>query len=376
MAKKKRVASRSRSVSRSAGVSQSQLKRNLDRLDRDLVKALNERAKLVQRLARQLASEGASEDGRFASDDATYQQVSQLSKGPLDADALRAIFREIVSASRALVRPQRVAYLGPQYSYSYLATVERFGSSITLAPVGTIAAVFDEVNCGHVDYGVVPLENSTDGRVVDTLTMFAKLPVHICGEVQLRIHHCLMARCPRSEIQEVYSKPQAISQCREWLARHLPWVRTVEITSTAAAAQLAAGKQGAAAVASRVAAASYGLDVVAENIEDNKNNITRFAVIGGEPAARTGKDKTALMFEIPHQPGALADVMSVFKRAGLNLTWIESFPLLGSENEYLFFVELQGHESEAAVKRALTALERRTLRLVVLGSYAIAKPLD
>jgi len=289
---------------------------------------------------------------------------------------MRAVFREIASGCRSLVRPIRVAYLGPRFSYTYLATIERFGESTDLAPVATVAAVFEDLSRGHAQYGVVPLENSTDGRVIDTLDMFARLPLRICGEVQLRIHHNLLAKCPRSEIQEVYSKPQALSQCRDWLSKHLPWARAVEMTSTAAAAQLAVGKPGAAAVASTLAASNYGLDVVAANIEDNKNNITRFAVIGGEAAPRTGNDKTALMFEILHKPGALADVMAVFKRGRLNLTWIESFPPPGSQNEYLFFVELEGHQNEARVQRALTAVGRRAVRLEVLGSYARSLPLD
>jgi len=201
-------------------------------------------------------------------------------------------------------------------------------------------------------------------------------PLRICGEVQLKIHHNLLSCSAREDIKEVYSKPQALSQCRDWLAKHLPAARTVEMASTAAAAQLAAGKPGAAAVASRLAGVNYGLDIVCENIEDNKNNVTRFAIIGGQAAPRTGHDKTAIMFEIPHSVGSLADVMGVFKRSRLNLTWIESFPLPGSKSEYLFFVETQGHESDTKVKRALAALERRTVRLNVLGSYATSEPLD
>src|SRR6185436_17075972 len=205
--------------------------------------------------------------------------------------SLRSIFREICSASRALVKVVRVVYLGPKYSYSYQATVEHFGESCELSPVATIAAVFEELTRGQADYGVVPLENSTDGRVADTMEMFARVPMKICGEVQLRIRHNLLAKCPRDQIQEVYSKPQALSQCRDWIAKHLPWARPVEMTSTAAAAQVAASKPGAAAVASIPAAAAYGLDVLASDIEDNKNNITRFAVIGGEQPPRTGNDK-------------------------------------------------------------------------------------
>jgi chorismate mutase/prephenate dehydratase len=352
-----------------------QVQRQLDRLDRELVKTLAERAKLVKQLHKLRDKEDVLPQG-VDDQQRVLDAVAEWNKGPLSAPSVRAVFREIVSGCRALLRPVRVAYLGPMYSYTYLATIERFGESVELVPVATISAVFEELSRKHADYGVVPLENSTDGRVVDTLGMFARLPLRICGEVQLRIHHNLLARCPRDEIKEVYSKPQALSQCRDWLAKHLPWARAVEMTSTAAAARLAAEKQGAAAVASTLAASNYGLDVVAASIEDNDNNITRFAVIGGEAAPRSKRDKTALMFEIPHQPGALADVMGVFKRGKLNLTWIESFPMASNENEYLFFVELEGHQTEAKVQRALESLKRRTERLEVLGSYAKSDPID
>jgi chorismate mutase/prephenate dehydratase len=250
-----------------------------------------------------------------------------------------------------------------------VATLERFGSSAEMVPVGSIAAVFEEVNRGHAEFGVVPVENSTDGRVADTLDMFTRLRVRICGEVQLRIHHNLLGRCPRSEVVEVYSKPQALSQCRHWLSRHLPSARTIEITSTSTAAQLAQDKPGAAAIASVQAGVHYGLNVLAENIEDNQGNVTRFAVIGDESAERTGHDKMAAMFEVEHRPGALADSMNIFKRNRLNLTWIESFPIARPAGGYLFFVELDGHETDSRVRKALAALEKKTLRLEILGSY-------
>jgi chorismate mutase/prephenate dehydratase len=371
MAKKKPVPKTSRP--RSKPSSPAQLHRALERLDRELVKGLNDRAKLVRQLADLTDSTTSNRD---SIDGDTLERVVDASKGPLTDETMRAVFREVISGAHALIRPIRVAYLGPQYSYSHLATTSRFGSSADLAAVSTIAAVFEELNRGHADYGVVPLENSTDGRVADTLGMFARHPLRICGEVQLRIHHNLLSLSPREEIQEVCSKPQALSQCRDWLAKHLPQARTVEMASTAAAAQLAAGKPGMAAVASRLAAVNYGLDVVCANIEDNKNNVTRFAIIGGQAGPRTGHDKTAIMFEIPHNSGSLADVMGVFKRARLNMTWIESFPLPGSKNEYLFFVESLGHENDAKFKKALAALESRTVRLSVLGSYATSEPLD
>lgn len=352
--------------------SAAQLKKAVHRLDKEIVKLLNDRAAAIQQLGAMQAYEVANS---FVGGE-VISKATSASKGPLADAALGAIFREVESGCRALVKPTRVAFLGPKFSYSYLATIERFGESVDLIPVATIAAVFEELNRDHVDYGVVPLENSTDGRVVDTLGMFARMPIRICGEVQLRIRHNLLAKCPRDKIREVHSKPQALSQCRDWLALHLPRAQAVETTSTASAAQLAAKKAGVAAVAGRHAASVYGLDVVAEDIQDNRNNVTRFAIIGGDAAPPTSHDKTAIMFEIPHEPGSLANAMAIFQRAGLNMTWIESFPLVGADSEYLFFIEFEGHRNDAAARKALASLQRKTVRLEVLGSYATSAPLD
>ncbi len=214
------------------------------------------------------------------------------------------MFRELLSGTRQLLRGDRVCYLGPELSYSHLAAVQQFGASVEMIPVATISTVFDAINRQQAEFGLVPLENSTDGRVTDTLDMFARLPVSICGEVQLYIHHHLLGKCRRSEVRTVYSKPQALSQCRTWLARHLPDARVQETTSTTAAARLAVDEPGAAAIASRQAGVFYGLDFLAESIQDNPNNVTRFAVIGEAAPPRSGNDKTAVMFELPHQPGA------------------------------------------------------------------------
>jgi len=352
-----------------------ELRRKVDKLSRDLVKQLNEHARLSEKLSRLLHEEGEPLYD-VETEHQTLRQVAGSTRGPLSERCIRAVFRELLSGSRALLKPLRVAYLGPTYSYSHLAAIERFGTSAELVPVATIPAVFEELNRAHVDFGVVPIENSTDGRVVDTLGMFTRLSARICGEVQLRIHHHLLGKCERGEIKEVYSKPQALSQCRDWLSKHLPLARTVEMTSTSAAAQLAAEKYGAAAIASMQAAVSYGLNVIAESIEDNKNNVTRFAVISDHEGRRTGRDKTAVMFELGHTPGTLADAMSIFKRNRLNLTWIESFPMPGTKNEYLFFVEMEGHQNDTKVKRALSSLERRTVRLEILGSYAMAESVE
>ncbi len=357
---------------KSASSDAAKIEKAIEKLDRELVKLSNERAKLYQSL------DGAERIRMFDLDkeSRSIEKLVDANRGPLDSQCVRAVLRELNSGSRALVALQRVAYLGPQYSYSYLAACERFGTSVEIVPVSTIKAVFEEVQDGQSDFGIVPIENSTDGRIVDTLGMFAQMPVRICGEVEFPIHHYLLGKGSRGDIREVYSKPQALSQCREWISHHLPSAKVVESSSTTAAAEAAGKSKVVAAIASREAGIQYGLDVLAANIEDNKNNVTRFAIIGNQSPSRTGHDKTSIMFELAHKPGALADAMSIFKRNRLNLTWIESFPMSGLKNEYLFFVELEGFESEMKVKRTLAALEKKTVRLVVLGSYAKSRAAD
>ena len=342
------------------------------RLDLELLSAIQRRAKLSQKLARSTKRSGA---GKFFPDlEEALQTVLARSRGPLPRRSVRAIFREVVGGCRSLIRQMRIAVLGPLYSYSHLAALERFGQSVEFVPVGSIAAVFEEVNRGHSEFGLVPVENSTDGRIADTLDMFTRLPVRISGQVEMEIHHTLLGKCSRGEITEVYSRPQALSQCRNWLARHLPNARSIEVTSTSTAAQLAKEKPGAAAVASLQAGVHYALDVLAEKIEDNLGNTTRFAVIGGQTCDPTGNDRTAVLFQVEHRPGALAEAMNIFKRSRVNLTWIESFPIPGSKRAYLFFVEMEGHQTDAQVERAVSALEGKALRLEILGSFPATEP--
>ncbi len=344
------------------------IQRELRRLDKQILELINRRAELTTQWIQQ-SENPRREIYNFEADAALYQALAEQNRGPLPVAAVRGVFRQILSAARYAVRIVRVAYLGPQYSFTHLAAVERFGESADLIPVSTIAAVFEEVNRGHAEFGVVPIENSTDGRIVDTLDMLTRLPLKICGEIQLAIHHNLLARCPREEISEIYSKPQALSQCRDWLARNMPHARLVEVTSTSTAAQLARDKPGAAAIASRQAAVEYGLQIVVEDVQDNKNNVTRFAIIGHEQPPATGNDRTSLLLQVPHQPGALADALAVFKKNKVNLTWIESFPLRGAETGYLFFLDFEGHMSEPRIARTLKQLEAQAVRMVVLGSY-------
>ncbi|MGD0901246.1 MAG: prephenate dehydratase [Thermoguttaceae bacterium] len=342
-----------------------ELTARIGEIDAQLLALIQERAQLVVKAAE------ASGPAAFVSglDEQSLAKLLEKAGGPLPRRCLRAVFRELTSGCRWLVQPTRVAFLGPLYSYSHLAAVHRFGRSVEFVPVGTIPAVFEEVNRGHSDFGLVPVENSTDGRIADTLDMFTRLPVRICGEVQLQIHHTLLGKCPRTEVQEIYSKPQALSQCRNWLAKHLPAARPIEVTSTSTAAQLAAEKPGAAAIASLQAGIEYGLGVLAENIEDNPGNTTRFAVIGDILPERTGDDRTAILFQMEHRPGTLADAMNIFKRNKLNLTWIESFPVPHSHRAYLFFAEMEAHQTDRRFCRAMEMLRRKALRLEILGSF-------
>jgi chorismate mutase/prephenate dehydratase len=349
------------------------LRTQIDKLDHHILDLVNKRAGLAAEIGR-LKNEQSAEVFSPAREEEVLQNVLESNKGPLDAATIRALFREIISGSRALQKVLKVAYLGPEYSFSHLAAVERFGQSIEYMKVGSIAAVFEEVNRSHADFGVVPLENSSNGSVADTLDMFMRLPqLIICAEVRLRIHHNLLANCEHQKISRVYSHPQALSQCRIWLSKNVPHALLKEVSSTAVAADLAQKEPGAAAVASRQAAVSYGLRVLFENIEDSPYNETRFAVIGHQKCGKTGDDKTAVMFRIPHNPGSLVEALDVFRTMKINLTWIESFPAKAPKPEYVFFVDFEGHSEDAKVTKALKALQDRCQEVTVLGSFPAAE---
>jgi chorismate mutase/prephenate dehydratase len=346
----------------------------ISQLDHELVRLLQERAKLALEAFKHRAAPGPVLLPATL-DEESLKRLVASSGGPLPHHSLRAVLREVQSGCRSLIHQPRITFLGPLYSFSHLAAIQHFGQSVEFVPVGTIAAVFEEVHRKQSDFGLVPVENSTDGRVADTLEMFARMRVRICGEIELRIHHTLLGKCARTEVREVYSKPQALSQCRNWLAKHLPAARSIEVTSTSTAARLAGEKAGAAAIASQQAGIHYGLEVLADKIEDNPSNTTRFAVIGDQSPARTGNDQTAMLFQVEHRPGALADAMVVFKRGKLNLTWIESFPTPGARG-YLFFVQMEGHQTDAHLRRAVATLEKKTLRLEILGSFPATAPVE
>lgn len=349
----------------------------IDQIDLQILDLINQRRAAVQhlcgdggsRLVGRIAEAAARIDGVLnaitrAEDPAADHSITNASKA--------ALLRHVSSICLQSIHQLQAIYLGPQHSYSHLAAIKYFGDATTLTPVASIPAVFDAVAREDALCGIVPIENSTDGRVVDTLGMFVRADMQICGEVLLPIHHSLLSTTARDQITEVHSKPQALSQCRGWLAKQLPNARLVEISSTAAAAKLASEQKGVAAVASLAAGREYGLDVIATSIEDNANNVTRFAVLGAERPAPTGNDKTAILFQVSHEPGALANAMTIFKEQNLNLTWIESFPAPETTNEYMFFIELTGHRDTTEVQVAIEQLQQLAQRLTILGSYPIA----
>lgn len=348
------------------------LRNQIDKLDQHILKLINERAKLAVEIG-EVKKDQATDIFSPAREEEVIHNVLSSNIGPLDPLTIRAIYREIMSGSRAIQRMLKIAYLGGEYSFSHLAVLEKFGQSFESLRVNSIAAVFEEVNCKHADIGVVPLENSTDGRVADTLEMFIRLPhIRICSEIRLRVHHHLLANCDQPEIRRIYSKGNALSQCRNWLSKNVPHATQHEVASTADAARLAQSEPGAAAVASRQAAVRYGLRLLFENIEDSPHNETRFAVIGSQAVAKTGNDKTALMFKVTHKPGSLVDALSLFKQNKINLTWIESFPARTQKMEYIFFVDFEGHIDDPRVSKCLRALQAQCEMLTVLGSFPAA----
>ena len=296
-----------------------------------------------------------------------------LNGGPLSADAVRAIWREILSASLALEHPLPVAYLGPPATFTHQAAVRRFGSSARFMPVRSIVEIFDEVERGRAQYGVVPVENSTEGAVNVTLDRLIDADAVIVGEVTLDIaQHLLSRAADLGEVKIVCSHPQALAQCRGWLNAHLPDVRAEEMSSTTASAERAKEDSTVAAIASEMAARLYDLPILRERIEDNAANSTRFLVIGRRPAPPTGRDKTSILFSMKNEPGVLYSILAPFAQRRLNLTKIESRPTKRRPWEYVNFVDFEGHRDTEVVRAVLAEVKERCQFLKVLGSYPAA----
>ena len=368
----------------------SQLRSQLVEADKALLDALNKKIELERKYFElNCGQEKTVTDAknplalgsRYTDWNLDHQRIESMAlcarrqSGGASENCVRAVFREALGDVRASVHPTRVAYLGPEFSFTHLAALKYFGTGVELIPVSSIAGIFEQAQSGECDFGVVPIENSTDGRIVDTLDMFTKTKIKISGESIIPICHCLIGNLPRSSIKTVYSKAQALSQCRNWLAKCLSGAELVACNSTTQAVELAlaGADKGVAAIASMEAAKAYEVDVLVENIADNPDNRTRFVVLSKNSYDRKGNDKTSIMFQLRHVAGALADALNIFKRNHLNLTWIESFPVHGTDNEYLFFAEMEGHFKDLKIRRAIDALGKRSLRLEILGSYPAAK---
>jgi chorismate mutase/prephenate dehydratase len=351
-----------------------ELRKRIDELDEKIVELLNERARIVVEIGKLKDKIGKP---IYAPDreKEIFARIAKLNKGPLPDKCLVAIWRELMSGSFVLERPLRIGYLGPDGSFSHTAAMLKFGQSVEYEPLADIRSIFDEVSRGHCDLGIVPVENTAGGGVIETLDALIDSDVKVCSEVLMAIHHNLLANCPLEKIEKIYSKPEVFAQCRNWLSATFKDAQTVAVASTAAAARTAAEELGAAAIGSVVAAELYGLKVVCENVEDITNNITRFLVIAREDARPTGEDKTAILFSTAHKAGALADVLDVFKKYNINLTNIESRPSKKREWEYYFFVDFVGHRTDEQVRKGLEDARKHCLQLSILGSFPRATEL-
>lgn len=345
-----------------------QLRSRIDEIDRRLVSLLNDRTKFVLEIGKIKHATG-SEIYAPDREEAVFRRVSERNSGPLTNDSLRAIYREIMSSALALEKPLIIAFLGPEATYSHMASVRKFGASVRYEPMPSIADVFTDVAKGRADYGVVPIENSTEGAVTHTYDMFVDSELKICAQILLPIRHNLMAVCRRNEIKKLYSISQVFAQCRQWLQVNMPHVELVEVSSSTRAAEIAKHEAKSGALASALAAEKYGLAIYDENIQDSSENVTRFLVIGRKSPARTGNDKTSIMFASQDRIGTLHDSLAAFKKHKINLTKIESRPSKKKAWEYYFFVDFTGHCDDPRVKKALSELAKHTMFVKILGSY-------
>ncbi len=360
------------------------LRREIDRIDRRLIKLLNERAGAVVEIGR--LKRGSNTPIYAPHREAeVLEKVLAANTGPLPDRTIEGVYRELMSGSFALEQPLRIGYLGPPGSQSHVAAVKQFGSSVEYDDLHEIAGVFTEVRRKHVNYGLVPIENSTGGGIAETLDAFTINAGHlsIYAEVQITIHHALLANCPPAEIRRVYSKPEVFQQCRGWLSQQLPRADLIPAASSSRAVQIAAEENAkaisighdptTAAIGTTLAGEMYGLKTLFPRIEDNPNNITRFLVLSREKAERTGDDKTSVMFTTEDKPGALVEVLGVFRAEGINLSHLDKRPS-GRENwTYTFFADAEGHRGDPGMKRALARVKAHCKEMVVLGSYPRSK---
>ena len=350
----------------------SQHRQAIDKLDAEIVGLLNERTKHVLEIGA-LKLKAGEEIYAPHREQAVFDRLCDINTGPITNDSLRAIYREIMSSALSLEKTMTIAYLGPEATFTHQAAILRFGSSLNYAPQKTISEVFNDVAKGRADYGVVPVENSTEGIVTHTLDMFADSDLKIVAQIILPISHCLVSRTPRAKIKRLYVHPQTLAQCRAWVQKNYPQAELIETSSNARSAELAAKDKTAAALAGVLAAEKYGLPILDHDIQDNAANATRFLVLGRQCSPPTGRDRTSLMLSIRDQVGALHQALAPFRRYRLNMTKIESRPSKRKVWEYFFFVDCDGHMNDKRVAKAITLLEHQCHFVKVLGSYPNAE---
>jgi len=348
------------------------IRARIDQVDAQLLGLISERAALAQAIAeaKRLEAGGAVQFYRPEREARVLERIREQNQGPLGDEDVMRLFREIMSACLGLEQPLSVAYLGPEGTFTQAAAVKHFGHWVITRPVPTVAEVFREVAGGGTQYGVVPIENSTEGIVTHTLDMFMDSPCQIAGEVLLRIHHHFLTHPDdNTTISRVYSHAQSFAQCRNWLDEYYPQIERSAVSSNGEAARLAAEQPGTAAIAGEMAAELYGLSCAYSNIEDRPENTTRFLVIGSHPVPRSGHDKSSLMITGVHRPGALYHLLAPLAENGVNMTRIESRPSQCVQWQYVFFLDVEGHTEDTPVAQALQALEREAAWVKVLGSY-------
>ncbi|MFD2112131.1 prephenate dehydratase [Thiorhodococcus fuscus] len=351
------------------------VRRRIDAIDQEILALISERARCAQKVAHiKTESDGrAVQFYRPEREVSVLRRIKDANPGPLEGEEVARLFREIMSACLALERPLNAAFLGPEGTFTQAAAIKHFGHSVVTKAMATIDEIFREVEAGACDFGVVPVENSTEGVVSHTLDLFMSSPLRITGEVSLRIHHHLMSKeTELSAIRTIYSHQQSLAQCRGWLDRYLPHAERIPVGSNADAARIVAGEPGAAAVAGFQASEIYGLQVLAERIEDDPGNTTRFLVIGKQDSPPSGQDKTSLLLSCRNKSGGLHALLLPLAAHGISMTRIESRPSRRGIWDYVFFIDIMGHRQDLPLAAALEHLEKDALLFKVLGSYPVA----
>ena len=344
-------------------------RKEIDRIDAEVLELLNRRATLAQQIGHAKANT-RSHYFTPEREHIVFNRLQTLNKGPLETNSVRAIYKEVISACRALEKPLMVAFLGPEGTFSHLASLAKFGTSSQFSPEATISDVFAQVERSACDYGIVPVENSWAGVVPETLDTFMNSNLRVVSEVYQPIRHNLLTKCEDlAQVKRLYSHFQPLAQCRQWLRSHLGHVEEIEASSTSKAAELASHDPESAAIATLLAAEKYDMPVLCEHIEDNPSNRTRFLVLGYNEPEPTGKDKTSLMFAVPNRAGELVHALNAFEKYDVNLTMIESRPSKTAAWQYVFYVDAQGHTKDTAVTKAVNLLKEHVLFVRVLGSY-------